>query len=287
MLNKESIKSVKYYYKPGVKEKVCARAKERYALDTLFRLKAKQYSLDYYKNPKVKEAAQKNKKQRRENIKKFLLDLKSREQCSICGEDNPTVLDYHHIDPSNKKFTIGEAVNMGYSKKLILLEISKCILVCGNCHIKENRKKYKEIRARSSCTTYRRRNTIDKYNFIDLIKKESQGCIKCGNRDPEVLEFHHRDRKEKRLEVSLAASNNWSLEKMKCEIRKCDIICRNCHKKEYLGALSIIPPPALDTPPSPAILPLTDPVTVQSIKEDPDHGRIRPEALSIVGPAPQ
>lgn len=55
-------------------------------------------------------------------------------KCVICGESEPVCLDFHHINPDEKKFTIGKHRNK--SKENLLLEISKCICLCANCHRK-------------------------------------------------------------------------------------------------------------------------------------------------------
>ena len=52
--------------------------------------------------------------------------------CKKCGETRKHVLDFHHIVPSEKDFTIGQ-LKKG-SKKVILNEIEKCICLCANCH---------------------------------------------------------------------------------------------------------------------------------------------------------
>ena len=54
--------------------------------------------------------------------------------CNICGENRHWVLDFHHIDPIQKNFNIGEKWNTGYSINRIKKEIEKCICVCANCH---------------------------------------------------------------------------------------------------------------------------------------------------------
>ena len=44
-------------------------------------------------------------------------------------------LHFHHIDPSQKKFPISDAVSSGkYSQEEVEAEIKKCVLVCANCH---------------------------------------------------------------------------------------------------------------------------------------------------------
>jgi hypothetical protein len=66
--------------------------------------------------------------------REWLDSLKKDQPCADCGVSfPPCVMDYHHIDPTTKKFSIGRG-SYRNSRKLILEEISKCILVCANCH---------------------------------------------------------------------------------------------------------------------------------------------------------
>jgi protein-arginine kinase activator protein McsA len=53
--------------------------------------------------------------------------------CEKCGESRSYVLDFHHIDPTKKLFTIGKRKRV-YKKEIILKEIEKCISLCSNCH---------------------------------------------------------------------------------------------------------------------------------------------------------
>ena len=54
-------------------------------------------------------------------------------KCSICGyckcQDS---LDFHHLDPSKKEFSISN--HKGMKLENIKNELDKCILVCSNCH---------------------------------------------------------------------------------------------------------------------------------------------------------
>jgi len=73
-----------------------------------------------------------SKKERR----RWLLKYKSNLKCSQCPESHPSCIDFHHIDPKHKLGTISELVSSGRSVKVILKEISKCIILCANCHRK-------------------------------------------------------------------------------------------------------------------------------------------------------
>lgn len=64
--------------------------------------------------------------------KKKILIEQLGNKCEICGYDKyQNVLDFHHIDPTHKEYSIGE-INIDFSK--LLNEISKCRLLCNRCH---------------------------------------------------------------------------------------------------------------------------------------------------------
>lgn len=55
-------------------------------------------------------------------------------------------------------------------------------------------------------------------------------CVDCGLADPVVLEFDHRDRAEKVMNVAtMMASRRWP--RVRAEIDKCDVRCANCHRR--------------------------------------------------------
>lgn len=58
--------------------------------------------------------------------------LKYKQECIICYEDDPAVLHYHHI--KDKKFSIAKAIWITECE--LLEEISKCVVLCANCHSK-------------------------------------------------------------------------------------------------------------------------------------------------------
>jgi hypothetical protein len=52
--------------------------------------------------------------------------------CVKCGESRYYVIDFHHIDPTTKKFNVGTAKT--YSIQTLTDEVKKCICLCRNCH---------------------------------------------------------------------------------------------------------------------------------------------------------
>lgn len=80
--------------------------------------------------------AEDRKKRNKSLIQKILLQIKLKSKCKICNEKTPCCLDFHHVDPSNKRFSIGNIVKMRISVEDLLAEIEKCIVLCSNCHRK-------------------------------------------------------------------------------------------------------------------------------------------------------
>ena len=66
--------------------------------------------------------------------KQMVTELKAQVKCAKCGEDRGYCLDYHHIDPATKKFTIAHYLANSTSMSLLEEEIKKCIVLCANCH---------------------------------------------------------------------------------------------------------------------------------------------------------
>ena len=62
----------------------------------------------------------------------FLHNLKALIGCQQCGEGNPIVLDFDHIDPSTKITQISHMVSSPPVE--ILAELKKCQVLCCNCH---------------------------------------------------------------------------------------------------------------------------------------------------------
>lgn len=59
--------------------------------------------------------------------------------CSKCGyKKNLAALEFHHINPSEKKFKLDSRKLSNSNWNTILSELSKCKLLCSNCHAEEH-----------------------------------------------------------------------------------------------------------------------------------------------------
>ena len=73
----------------------------------------------------------------RQEYRTNMLAYLSGKACIICGENDLRVLEFDHINPSEKLFSISQAVKLGYSWPAVEIEIGKCRILCANCHKKQ------------------------------------------------------------------------------------------------------------------------------------------------------
>jgi len=93
--------------------------------------------------------------------------------------------------------------------------------LCGN--------QYKDYQKRNrercgSCNTKIRRFRAK----AAAIKFLGGKCMKCGwHGDQAAMQFHHNSISKKDFNIGNVANRNW--EKIKTEIKKCILLCANCH----------------------------------------------------------
>ena len=95
--------------------------------------------------------------------------------------------------------------------------------------MKENRT-YADRREYNIKSVSKRRKAIR----LKAVQFAGGKCIRCGyNKYPEVLEFHHRDQKQKLFGIGQGGlTRSW--ERIRTEIEKCDILCANCHREIHV-----------------------------------------------------
>lgn len=84
---------------------------------------------------------------------------------------------------------------------------------CKICHSNFMKKKYQE-----------------KKEVISDLKQQCK-CAKCGESRSYLLDYHHLDPAEKESTVARMISNNYSLDKVYSEMKKCIVLCSNCHRE--------------------------------------------------------
>lgn len=102
-------------------------------------IKRKEYHSAYMKKiwyPKNKEKHLGYIRNLKSKLFKHIEDFKRVSICADCGisgKDYPKILDFHHVR-GDKKFNVSEYSRQTSSLIKIKEEISKCDVVCANCH---------------------------------------------------------------------------------------------------------------------------------------------------------
>jgi hypothetical protein len=73
-------------------------------------------------------------KQKKEKLFEFVNAYKAAKGCCVCGDKDPIVLDFHHLDPSKKKDSIALLINQRKPLETVMKEIEKCVVICSNDH---------------------------------------------------------------------------------------------------------------------------------------------------------
>ena len=95
--------------------------------------------------------------------------------------------------------------------------------------LKKSQKKYCSNRCRERAGERNKR--LRKKIFVDGFK---DSCELCGYGTYKgALDFHHRDPGDKSFNI--ADYENYSYDKLENEIKKCIVLCRNCHSEVHAG----------------------------------------------------
>ena len=81
-----------------------------------------------------KECHKKHVKEKYQERKNSVEEIKSTIGCAKCGEKRPYTLDFHHLDPNIKDATVARMTSNQNRIEDIQREIDKCIVLCSNCH---------------------------------------------------------------------------------------------------------------------------------------------------------
>ena len=203
----------------------------------------------YVRNPAPYKAraATNNVRFRARNRENFWAYLAA-SRCADCGISDFTVLEFDHRDPREKQHDISTLAHHAGSWTAVLNEITKCDVVCANCHRRRTARHfgwrrllglekldlpalpkrggpgYERIKSMRSRLAREHRNRDYIYNFL-----RGHPCVVCGEPDPVVLDFDHLRDKVRDVMVIAKVSGRANLI---AEIAKCRVAVRQ------------LPPPA-------------------------------------------
>lgn len=95
----------------------------------------KDYKADWEQKNRTRQNEKWNERRRR-NLAELSV-YKARLGCAYCPENDPICLQFHHRDPSEKKYHISDAAKVK-AMETVWLEVAKCDVICANCHLKHH-----------------------------------------------------------------------------------------------------------------------------------------------------
>lgn len=102
----------------------------------------------------------------------------------------------------------------------------KCQRAYGKKHYITNKRKYLD-RTKINTQKYKKRNE----KFLLEVKKDIP-CKDCGKFYPHyMMDFDHLPDTEKKNNVSRLKNSSLSIKTITKEIKKCELVCSNCHRK--------------------------------------------------------
>lgn len=203
---------------------------------------------DNVRYQREKESILERRRQKQQPIIAWYKHYKTTVHCIRCGENDPVCLHFHHRNRADKKSNIASYVFAASSLEKFIAELHKCDVLCANCHAIEHWQESDKIsdleeqRAMLQNKLHdgtdlgwlKRRRIRNHLRQLETTLwffryKYTLQCQLCGLGHPGCIQFHHRDKDEKKTEVSNLRQT--SIKQLLCEMNKCDVLCANCHAK--------------------------------------------------------
>ena len=117
-------------YTDGKTTLKCVRCKERRPIYMFYQQAGKDYRMKVCMDCR-KTYSRSQISVRKNRLREKINELKD-VPCSDCGHRYPPyIMQFHHLDPSQKKSLISQCSSV----KVLIEEASKCIVLCSNCHL--------------------------------------------------------------------------------------------------------------------------------------------------------
>lgn len=108
--------------------------------------------------------------------------------------------------------------------------------ICGEKDLSKFYTKPNRLTKTTRCRVCHNKKTIERFREQKKLAVEYKGgaCKYCGyNKCLQALDFHHVNPSQKAS--NWKAMRNWVFERVKGELDKCELVCRNCHAEIHYG----------------------------------------------------
>lgn len=202
----------------------CERSKRHYV-----RMKRAHLERNRRKKPILREAAA-----------TFVHQFLEQHPCVHCGQKDPVLLEFNHLDPASKSGNVSEMIRSGASLRRLQAEIGKCEVLCANCHqlhtMSGRRAHYKTVASTVGPSWRQAANWRNAALVLEHLRNAA--CADCGISDPLILQFDHRPGAGKANDIGWYVSSGSRAGLLIEELAKCDVRCANCHRRRTAMALA-------------------------------------------------
>lgn len=102
---------------------------------------------------------------------------------------------------------------------------------CNKKQLEYQKEYYKKNKERFVARQREKRKRLREWFREEIVAKVS--CKECGENHPATIDFHHRDPSTKEGGVTTLLGSKFSKKKVIEELKKCDVLCSNCHRKHH------------------------------------------------------
>jgi hypothetical protein len=159
-------------------------------------------------------------------------EWKSNNLCVVCGETDTQLIEADHLHDK-----VHQCSNASYwawhgGVPALERELKKCQSLCCWCH---------RLKTKRERGTQKQKSKLERRAIINAEKLRRGKCLRC----PRLVtletccafDFDHRDETTKVISVSQLVYRSQAFfdKHIDSELKACDILCCNCHKKKTLN----------------------------------------------------
>ena len=159
-------------------------------------------------------------------------EWKANNPCVVCGESDPQLIEADHLRDKVHACSGNRYWAFNGGVPALEKELAKCQSLCRWCH------RLKSDRERG---TVRQKSILKRRAIINAEKLRRGKCLRCPRRVTLetccAFDFDHRDETTKVIDLSQLVQKSQAFfdQHIKSEMKACDLLCCNCHKKVTLA----------------------------------------------------